>query len=186
MSDTAYNKTMESLRNRVNARLVNNEKDYLKCSSKPSFTTQKLFNNDLVAIHKIRINLTLSKQAYVGMCIIKLSKLTMYEFHYVYIRNKYGNISRILFKYTDSLMHDIKTENVYDDFKKNKEMFEFSNYSAKSKYYDDSKELYIGKMKNKMGCVANEEFAGLKPTMYSILVSDSSEYKKDKKANAVN
>ena len=83
-------------------------------------------------------------------------------------------------------MHDINTENVYDDFNKNKEMFEFSNYSAKSEYYDDSKELYIGKMKNKMSWVANEEFAGLKPTMYSILVSDSSEYKKDKKAKAAN
>ena len=50
----------------------------------------------------------------------------MYEFHYDYIKNQYGNNSRLLFTHTDSLMYEIKTEDVYEDFTKGKEMFNFS------------------------------------------------------------
>ena len=76
--------------------------------------------------------------------------------------------------------YEIETKNVYDEFIK-KNIIDFSNYSAKSKCYNDSNKLVFGKMKDKMGGVTTEEFAGLKPKMYSILVSDSSEYKKSKK-----
>ena len=68
----------------------------------------------------------------------------MYEFHYDYIKNKYGNNSRLLFTDTDSLVYEIKTEDAYEDFNNNKEMFNFSNYSTKSKYYDNSKKLVVG------------------------------------------
>ena len=47
------------------------------------------------------------------MCILELSKVVMYEFHYDYIKNKYGNNSTLLFTDTDNLMYEIKTENVY-------------------------------------------------------------------------
>ena len=62
-------------------------------------------------------------------------------------------------------------------------MFDFSNYSAKSKYYDNSNALVVGKMKDAKGSVAIEEFVGLEPKMFLILVSDSSEYKKAKGVN---
>ena len=75
------------------------------------------------------------------MYILELSKVPMYEFHYGYIKNKYGNKLRSLFIDTDSLVYEIETENVYDNFSKNEEMFHFSNYSSKSKYYDDSNAL---------------------------------------------
>ena len=68
------------------------------------------------------------------MCILKLSKVLMYKFHYDYIKNKYGNNSRLLFTDTDSLMYEIRTEDVYEDFSNDKEIFDFSNYSTKSKY----------------------------------------------------
>ena len=53
--------------------------------------------------------------------------------------NKYGNNSRLLFTATDSLIYEIKTEDVYEYFGKDKEMFDFSNYTTKSRFYDDSK-----------------------------------------------
>ena len=56
--------------------------------------------------------------------------------------------SRLLFLDTNNLMYEIKTEDIYDDFSKDIEMFDFSNYSAKSKYYDDSNKLVVGKMKD--------------------------------------
>ena len=64
------------------------------------------------------------------MCILELSKEPVYEFHYDYIKSKYGNKLRLLFTDAGSLMYEIETENVYDDLSKNKEMFDFSIYSA--------------------------------------------------------
>ena len=58
------------------------------------------------------------------MCILELSKVLMYEFHYDYIKNKYGNNSRLLFTETNSLMYEIKTKNVYKDFSNDKEMID--------------------------------------------------------------
>ena len=66
------------------------------------------------------------------MCILELTKVLMYEFHYDYIKNKYGNNSRLLFTKTDTLMYEIKTEDVYEDFSSDKEVFDFSNYSTNS------------------------------------------------------
>ena len=74
--------------------------------------SQKIFDNYLVAMRKSTITLMLNKPVYVGMCILDLSKVLMYGFHYDYIKNKYGNNSRLLFTDTDSLMYEIKTENL--------------------------------------------------------------------------
>ena len=70
--------------------------------------SHKIFDNDSVAIRKITVTLTLNKPAYIGMCILELSKVLMYEFHYDYIENKYVNNSRVLFTETDSLMYELK------------------------------------------------------------------------------
>ena len=100
---------------------------------------QKIFDNDLVAIQKSKITLTLNKPPSVDMCLLYLSKVLMYEFHYDYSKNKYGNKSRLLFTDGDSLIYEIKTEadfhaNVHADFSKDKKMFDFNNYLAKSKF----------------------------------------------------
>ena len=84
----------------------------------------------------------------------------MYKFHHDYIKNKYGNKSRLLLTDTDILMYEIKTEEVYENFSKDKKMFDFSNISAKSKYYG-TKKFVGGKMKDEIGGVAIEEFVGL-------------------------
>ena len=68
---------MKNVRNRINVKLVSNKKDYLKLTSKPSYMTNKIFDNDLVAIHKSKVTLVLNKPAYIGMCILDLSKVLM-------------------------------------------------------------------------------------------------------------
>ena len=69
-------------------------------------------------------------------------------------------------------MYEIRTEDVYEDFSSDKQMFDFSNYSIKSKYYDNLNKLNIGKMKDETGGVAIEEYVGLKPKMYSLLIDN--------------
>ena len=105
----------------------------------------------------------------------------MYEFHYDYIKNKYDNNLRLLFTDTDSLVYDIRTEDLYENFSNDKEKInDFSNYSTKSKYNDNSSKVVVGKMKDKTAGVAIEEFVVLKPKIYLYLVDDNSEHKKGK------
>ena len=99
---TVHEKTMENLRNRIYVKLVRNKKGYSKWTCKPSYMSHKTFDNDLVAIRKNKITLTLNKPAYTGMCILQLSKVLMYEFHYDYIKDKYGTNSILLFTDTGS------------------------------------------------------------------------------------
>ena len=87
------------------------------------------------------------------MCILELSKLLMHEFHYDYIKNKYDNKSELFFTEIDSFMFEITTEDVYEDFNSDKEMFDLSNCLTKSKYYDDSNKSVTGKMKDETGNV---------------------------------
>ena len=73
---------MENLRNVIDVKLVSNKKDYLKWTSKPSYMLHKIFDNDLVATRKNKVTLTLNKSACIGMGILELGKVLMYEFHY--------------------------------------------------------------------------------------------------------
>ena len=86
----------------------------------------KMFDNNL-AIRKSKLALKLNKPAYIGMCILELKNALMYKFHYNYMKIP------LLFTDTDKLMHEIKTEDVYEDFNSNKEMSISSNYLTKSK-----------------------------------------------------
>ena len=82
--------------------------------------SHKICDNDLVAIRKSKVTLTLNKPTYIGMCILKLTKVLMYEFHYDYIKNKYVNNSRLMFTDTGNLLYEIKTEDIYKDFSNKK------------------------------------------------------------------
>ena len=103
-NNSVFGKTMENLRKRINVRLVNNAKYYVRHISKPSFVSQKIFNKNFVA----KPVLTLNKPIYAGFSILDLSKLLMYEFHYKYINSK--SSANLLFTDTDSLLYEIKTE----------------------------------------------------------------------------
>ena len=103
MNNSAFGKTMENLRNRVDVRLVINEKKLDKLTAKPTYLSSKIFNENFMAVHKVKETLTLNRPAYVGICILDLSKTRMYDFHYDYIKNKYTNRARLLFTDTDSL-----------------------------------------------------------------------------------
>ena len=137
MNNSVFGKTMENIRKRVDVRLVTDEKKLLKLTSKPTYVSSKIFNENLVAVHKIKETLTLNRPAYVGMCILDLSKTLMYDFHYNYIKNNYGQKAKLLFTDTDSLTYEIEAKDVYEDFWKDKDMFDNSGYSEESKFFDN-------------------------------------------------
>ena len=85
MINSVYGKTKKNLRKRINLRLVNNAKDFLKYTSRPTNVTHKLFDKDYAAIHEIKPVLVLNKSIYVRFTVLYLSKWNMYDFHYNFI-----------------------------------------------------------------------------------------------------
>ena len=173
MINSIYGKTIENLRKKINVRLVNNEKDFLKYTSRPTYVAHKLFDKNYAAIHEIKSVLVLNKPIYVGFTVLDLSKWNMYDFHYNSIKKKFN--AEFLFIDTDSLSNEIKSEDIYKEFYKWKDLFDFGNYSKDLIFYDDTNKKVIGIMKNEYGEVIIVEFIGLKSKKYSIRKIDGSE-----------
>ena len=105
---------MENLRKRMNVRLVSNEKDFLKYTSKPTYITHKLFGKDYAAIHEIKPILIHNKPTYIGFTVLDLSKWLIYGFHYNFIKKNFD--AELLFTDTNSLTCEIKSKSVYEEF----------------------------------------------------------------------
>ena len=118
------------------------------------------------AIHEIKPVLILDKPIYVGFTVLDLSKWKMYDFHYDFIKKNFD--AEFLFADTDSLTYEIKSENVYEEFFKWKDLSDFSNYSNDLKFFDKTNKKVIAKMKDEFGGVIVDEFVGLKSKMYSM------------------
>ena len=69
----------------------------------------------------------------------------MYDFHFNFIKKKFD--ADLLFTNTDSLIYEIKSEDVYEEFFKRKHLFDFSNYPKDSKFFNATNKNVIGKMK---------------------------------------
>ena len=169
MNNSVFGKTMENIRKRVNVKLVTDKKKLLKWTSKPTYISSKNFNENLVAVHNIKEQIKLNKPAYVGMCILDLSKTLMYDFHYNYIKQHYGSKAKLLFTDTDSLTYEIEAEDVYSDFWKDKDLFDNSDYPVDSPFYFKENKKVIGKFKDEAAGVPVCEFVGLRSKMYSYI-----------------
>ena len=124
MNNAPYGKTLENLRKRINLKLTSNEDIYAKHASRANFLSGKMFNENLFAINRIKEELVLNRPIYVGMEILDLSKLLMYDFHYNYMLKKYDKKKiKLMFTDTDSLCYEIKTDDAYEDLFQDKELF---------------------------------------------------------------
>ena len=157
---------MENLRKWVGVMLVTSKESLFKLTSKPTYVSSKIFNKTLVAVHKNKETLMLNRPAYVGMCILDLSKTFMYEFHYKYIKRKYGGKAKLLFTDTDSLTYEIQKEDVYQD------MIDNGDYPETSPFYDKENKKVIGKFKDEAAGATITEFVGLRSKMYSYAKED--------------
>ena len=83
---------------------MTDENKLSKLASKPTYVNRKIFTEDLVAVHKIKETLRLDRPAYIGMCILDLSKTLMYDFYYNYIKKRYNNKAKLLFTDTENLV----------------------------------------------------------------------------------
>jgi len=174
---------MENIRNRVNIRLVNNQKSLKKCAAKPNFDHCTKLDENLVAVHMKKTELVFNKPVYLGMSILDLSKTLMYEFHYNYIKKKYASKANLLFTDTDSLCYEIETEVFYKDISADaQEKFDTSNFSPNHPLGIPTgiNKKVPGMFKNEAGGEIIEEFVGLRVKLYAIKKLDGEEEKRCK------
>lgn len=106
------------------------------------------------------------------MGILEICERIMYDYHYNYVENKYGNKVKLLLTDTDILTYEIETENTYRDMWENKELFKFNKYLKDQKVRNKTITLVFGKIKNETNYIPLKEFAGLKPLMYLFIKSE--------------
>ena len=183
MNNSVFGKTMENIRNRVDVKLVNTEEKLKKLVAKPNYRSRKIFSENLVSVHMKKTSLTMNKPVYLGMCILELSKTIMYDFHYQYIKPKYGDKAKLLFTDTDSFMYEIETEDFYKDISGDvKDRFDTSDYPENhpSGIPTGINKKVLGMMKDEAGGKTIKEFVGLRAKLYSFIMDDGEENKKCK------
>ena len=103
------------MRNRHTVELVTSDEKLKKLAAQFSLKQFKIFHENLVAVERATVRLTLIRPIYVGFAILDLSKTLICDFHYNYIKRKYPDTT-LLFTDADSLTYLIQTDNMYDDF----------------------------------------------------------------------
>ena len=183
MNNSVFGKTMENIRNRVDVKLVNTPEKLLKLVAKPYYKNQNIFSENLVSVHMKKVKLTMNKPVYLGMCILDLSKTIMYDFHYDYIKPKYGDKAKLLFTDTDSLMYEIETEDFFKDISRDvKDRFDTSDYPENhpSGIPTGINKKVLGMFKDEAAGKINKEFVGLRSKLYSFVMDEGGETKKCK------
>ena len=174
MNNAVYGKQLENTRKHANIELILNDEAKLKrYINRPTFKSQSIFHENLVAVHMHKKEIKLNKPIIGGACILDLSKHLMYDFFYNVLQNKYGadNI-KLLFTDTDSLFLEITTNDLYKDIYDDREFkkhFDFSDYPTYL-YEEIQPEEYVF---NSDEYVENRE-----PTLYYNQFLHSNENKK--------
>ena len=187
MNNSVFGKTMENVRNHRDIKLVTTEEKRSKLVSEPNYHTTKHFSENLLTIEMKKTKVIMNNHVYLGMSILDISKVSMYEFWYDYIKLKYGDRANLCYTDADSFIPHITTKDFYEDIAVYVERwFDTSNYDK-----NDKRPLPIGKnetvpglFKDKLGKIM-KELCALTPKAcaYFIDGSDDDDYEKNKIIN---
>ncbi|XP_055306779.1 uncharacterized protein LOC129571042 [Sitodiplosis mosellana] len=137
LCNAIFGKTMENLRSRVDIKLKSQwggRSGARMLIAKPNFKRRTIFDEDLVAIELKKTSLLMNKPIVVGLAILDISKVVMYDFHYNFMKSKYGDKVQLAYTDTDSFIYKISCENFYDDMKQHLEKFDTSDYKEDNPY----------------------------------------------------
>ena len=131
---------------------MTSDKNYLKYDMKPNFKDGHPFSKHLFGVERERTEIKMNKPMYIEKAILYLSKTLMYEFHYDYMRPKYGSKVKLCYMDTDSFVYEIDNEDFYRDIAKDvKKRFDTSGYSK-----DDNRPLPIREKKKVIGLMKDQ------------------------------
>jgi len=184
MNNAVFGKTMENVRNHVDVRLVTQWDGRYGAEamiSKLNFHSRSVFSENLVAVELRKLSVKLDKPIYVGMCILDISKIRLYEFHYEYMLPLYGDKCKIMYTDTDSLIYSIECDDVYENIKRDIDRFDTSDYAADNAYgIPLANKKMPGLMKDENNGAIMTEFVGLRAKMYALRVDGKKDTKKSK------
>lgn len=189
LNNAVYGKTMENIEKRKDVKLVThwertnrNKLGAQELISKPNFHSIAQFSDEFWAVQMNQSKIICNKPIYLGFCILELSKWKMYDFHYEYMKKKFGNRVQLNYMDTDSFIYTIFTENFYKEISPDiDEYFDTSDYPPNNIHKIPLKnKKVIGMMKDENCGKIMTEFVGLGPKMYSFTVEDGTEIKKAK------
>ena len=127
-------KKIENVRNYRDIKIVISDKKRKRLVSEPNYHTTKHISKNLLIIEMKKTNIRMTMPMYLGLSILDISKTTMYEFWYDYIKPKYGDKAQLCYTNTDSFVIYIKTEYFYEDIGNDVERrFDTSNYDENDK-----------------------------------------------------
>ena len=180
MNNSVFGKTMENIRKHRDIKLVTTDKKRSKLVSEPNYHTINLISEDLSIIEMKKTKVKMNKSIYLGLSILEISKILMYEFWYDYMKPKYNDNVKLCYMDTDSFVMHIKTNDFYKDISDDVDnRFDTSNYEVKRTLLIGKNKKVIGLMKDELGGEIITEFIALRPKTYSYLTDND---KIDKKA----
>ena len=180
MNNSVFGKTMENIRKHRDIKLVTTDKKRNKLVSERNYHTINLISEDLSIFEMKKIKVEMNKPIYLGLSILEISKILMYEFWYDYMKPKYNDNVRLFYMDTDSFIMNIKTNDFYKDISDDVDnRFDTSNYEVKRPLPIGKNKKIIGLMKDELGGEIITEFIALRPKTYSYLKDND---KIDKKA----
>jgi len=133
MNNAVFDKTMENVRNHVDVRLLTRWEGRYGAEAiiaKLNFHSRSVFLENLVAIEMCKLEMKFNKLIYVGMCILDISKICLYEFHHDYILPTYRKKCKIMYTDTDSLIYLIECDDVFNIMKRDISRFDTSDYAV--------------------------------------------------------
>ena len=172
---------MENVRKHRGIKLVAIDKKRSKLVSEPNYHTMNYISEDLSIIEMKRAKVKMNKPIHLGLSILEISKLLMYEFWYDYVKPKYGDNVKLCYMDTDSFIMNIKTEDFYKDIANDvEERFVTSNYECDRPLPTGKNKKVIGLMKDELEGRVITEFVALRPKTYLYLTDYCKEDKKAK------
>ena len=109
MNNAVFDKTMENVRKHRDIKLVTTDTKRNKLVSEPNYHTAKWFSESLLAIEMKKTVIKANKPIYLGLAILSISKIKMYNYWYNDMKPKYGDNVKLCYMDTDSFIMNIKT-----------------------------------------------------------------------------
>ena len=181
MNNAVFGKTMENVRKHRDIKLVKTDHKRNKIVSETNYHTMNLISENLSVIKMKKVKVKMNKPIYLGLSTLEISKIIMYEFWYDYMKKKYGDMVKLCYMDTDSLIMNIKTKDFYKDIARDvEERFDTSNYDVDRPLPKGKNKKVIGLMKDELGGGIITEFVALRPKTYSYMTDEFIEMKKAK------
>ena len=181
MNNSVFGKTMENIRKHRDIKLVTTDKKRSKLVSEQNYHTIYLISEDLSIIEMKKTKVKMNKPIYLGLSILEISKILMYEFWYDYMKPKYNDKVKLCYMDTDSFIMNIKTNDFYKDISNDLEnRFDTSNYEVNRPLPTGKNKKVIGLVKDELGGMIIMEFITLRPKAYSFITDNGKEDKKAK------